>query len=84
MGHGAPSELGQLPKAGDMVVGAGHEHRAGGRAGGGHMIVGEPESVGFGSKSVDVGCLDLRTETSAVAEPEIVGDDDEKVRTWVL
>ncbi|MNP01090.1 hypothetical protein D3C76_928930 [compost metagenome] len=64
--------------AGDVVVGAGEQHRAGWRAGRRGVEVGQAQAgVGQG---VEVRGADLAAEGADVGEAEVVGDDHQEVR----
>ena len=45
------------------------------------MIVGIPEGPRLESERIEMRGLNLRTEATAVAKAQVVGDDNQKVRT---
>ena len=67
------------PEPGPVVVHAGEQHRPGRRAGGGGVEAREPQS-GRG-QGVQVRRADLAAEGADVGVAEIVGDQDQDVRT---
>lgn len=73
------NKLGELSKACQMMVCPGHEHSSCWRAGRCHMERGETETI-LGEQ-VDVGSLDLRSKTAAVAEAQVIGNYNQKVGT---
>jgi hypothetical protein len=73
----AADRLGHAAEAGDVVVGAGEQHRPGRAARRGGVEVGEAQA-GAG-QAVEVGRGDLAAEGADVGEAQVVGDDDEEV-----
>ena len=69
LGHGADP--------GDVVVGAGEQHRAGRRAGRGGVEVGQAQA-GDG-QGVEVRRGDLAAEGADIGEAQVVGDDHQEV-----
>jgi hypothetical protein len=61
----------------DMMIGAGHQHRPGRRAGRGGMEIGEPQP-GIG-QPVEIGRMDFTAERSDIGKSQIVGDDHQKI-----
>jgi hypothetical protein len=72
-------DLEHVAEAGEVVVDAGHQHGAGRRAGGPDVEVREVHSrVG---EPVQVRGLDLAAEGADVTESQVVGQQDEDIRT---
>lgn len=69
--------LGHLAQAGNVVVGAGQQHGASGRAG--RRRVEARHEDALAGELVEAGCRDLAAVGPCVAEAEVVGDDDEEV-----
>ena len=72
-------QLGHVTETDQVVVGARHQDRAGGRTEGRRVVAGQADAAG--GQFIQVGRVDLGTEGTNVVVAEVVGDNQQDVRS---
>ncbi|MCY1396440.1 hypothetical protein D9M71_114130 [compost metagenome] len=74
-------QLGHIAQASLVIVGAREQHRARRRAGGCRMKAGQTHAIP--GKRIQVRSFDFTTETAYVAVSHVIGNDDQKIRSFI-